>query len=94
MRRVPREVCDVPQLIPAASRICLSGCASKATRIGSAPGSGGLIHGYRGRYRDKIRLNPFGIVPAIPTVGVDCNAVSSEQLLLGNAVMIDFGIRL
>lgn len=58
--------------------------------------SGGLIHGYRGDYRNKIPLNHFGIAPAIiPAIGAHYRNVNTELILLGNAaLMVNVGWRL
>lgn len=58
--------------------------------------SGGLIHGYKGDYKDKIPLNQLGIAPAIiPAVGTHWGPVTAEMLLLGNsAVMLNLGLRI
>jgi hypothetical protein len=55
--------------------------------------SAGLLHGYRGEYRDKIPLNRFGVAPAvIPAVGYGLGPVGVEAVLLGaNAMMINVG---
>ncbi|CRM61100.1 MULTISPECIES: hypothetical protein [Pseudomonas] len=55
----------------------------------------GALQGYRGKYRDKIPLNRFGVAPAIiPAVGVNFGPVSSELVLLGlNAAMLTAGVR-
>lgn len=57
--------------------------------------SGGLIHGYKGEYKDKIPLNNFGIAPAlIPAIGAHWGPATGEVLLLGNsALMINLGLR-
>jgi hypothetical protein len=57
--------------------------------------TGGLLKGYKGRYRDKIPLNRFGIAPVIiPGVGVQLGAVSAEAVLLGaSAAMLNVGLR-
>lgn len=57
--------------------------------------TGGLIQGYRGKYRDKIPLNRFGVAPAIiPSVGVHYGPVAGEFVLLGfSAAMITAGVR-
>jgi hypothetical protein len=57
--------------------------------------SAGLLYGYKGKYRDKIPLNRFGIAPAlIPGVGVKLGQVSAEMVLLGSsAVMANVGLR-
>lgn len=56
----------------------------------------GLLHGYRGEYRDKIPLNRFGVAPAIiPSVGVSYQRVGADLVLLGAAaVMVNVGIKL
>ncbi|MFJ3482532.1 sn-glycerol-3-phosphate transporter [Pseudomonas sp. NPDC090202] len=57
--------------------------------------TGGLLYGYKGKYRDKIPLNRFGIAPAlIPGVGVHLGPVTAELVLLGmSAGMINVGLR-
>lgn len=57
--------------------------------------TGGLLHGYRGEYRDKIPLNRYGIAPVIiPGVGVHLGPVNAEAVLLGaSAAMLNVGIR-
>jgi hypothetical protein len=57
--------------------------------------TGGLLKGYKGRYRDKIPLNRFGIAPVIiPGVGLQLGAVSAEAVLLGaSAAMLNVGLR-
>ena len=46
----------------------------------------GLLHGYRGKYRDKIPFNRAEIAPAIiPSLGVRYGNVSIEGILLGGA---------
>lgn len=57
--------------------------------------TGGLIHGYRDEYRDKIPLNRYGIAPVIiPGVGVRIGPVTAEAVLLGaSATMLSVGIR-
>lgn len=56
----------------------------------------GFLHGYRGKYRDKIPLNRFGIAPAaIPSIGVSYGPVGVDLVLLGAAAaMINVGIKL
>jgi hypothetical protein len=53
----------------------------------------GLIHGYKGQYRDKIPFNKAGVAPAIiPTFGVQYKDVSVEGMLLGaSAFMVGVG---
>ncbi|WP_163559748.1 hypothetical protein [Halomonas sp. NO4] len=55
----------------------------------------GLLHGYRGEYRDNIPLNRYGIAPAVlPTLGVRWHRVESDLILFGTAgAMITAGIR-
>lgn len=57
--------------------------------------SAGLLHGYKGEYRDKIPLNHFGIAPAlIPGFGVEVKSVTAEVVLLGaSAAMLNLGLR-
>lgn len=57
--------------------------------------TGGLLHGYKGEYRDKIPLNRFGIAPVIiPGIGIRLGAVSAEAVLLGaSAAMLNVGLR-
>ena len=57
--------------------------------------TGGAIQGYRGKYRDKIPLNRFGVAPVIiPSVGAHYGPVAAELVLLGfNAAMVTTGVR-
>ncbi|MGV6395533.1 sn-glycerol-3-phosphate transporter [Pseudomonas caspiana] len=57
--------------------------------------TGGLLHGYRGEYRDKIPLNRYGLAPVIiPGVGVHLGPVNAEAVLLGaSAAMLNVGVR-
>lgn len=54
----------------------------------------GLIHGYKGEYRDKIPLNHLETAPAIlPSIGIKINRFQSDLVLLGaNAVIMTLGI--
>jgi hypothetical protein len=46
----------------------------------------GLLHGYRGKYRDKIPFNRAEIAPAIiPSIGLRMGNVSIEGILLGGS---------
>lgn len=56
--------------------------------------TGGLIHGYKDRYQDKIPLNALGVAPAIvPAVGVSGKLLSSEVSFLGTAgLMLTLGV--
>jgi hypothetical protein len=53
----------------------------------------GLIHGYKGKYRDKIPFNKAGVAPAIvPAFGMQYKDVSVEGILLGaSAFMVGVG---
>jgi hypothetical protein len=55
----------------------------------------GLLHGYRGEYRDKIPLNRYGVAPVIiPGIGAHLGSVSAEAVLLGaSAAMLNMGYR-
>ena len=55
--------------------------------------SAGLLHGYKGKYRDKIPFNKLGVAPGIiPAVGLRFKGVTLEGTLLGtNAVMFSVG---
>jgi hypothetical protein len=48
--------------------------------------TGGLLHGYEGRYQDKIPLNDLGIAPAIlPTIGLQYKSFIAELNIAGTA---------
>ncbi len=53
----------------------------------------GLLHGYRGEYRDKIPFNRYGVAPAIlPAFGVEYHRVNLEMIPFGTAgVMFNIG---
>jgi hypothetical protein len=55
--------------------------------------SAGLLHGYKGRFRDKIPFNKLGVAPAIiPSLGARYKDVSVEAFILGNsALMVGIG---
>jgi len=57
--------------------------------------SAGLIHGYKGKYRDKLPLNQYGVAPVIiPGVGAHWGPVAGEVVLLGlAATMVNVGVR-
>lgn len=57
--------------------------------------TGGVMHGYRGEYRDKIPFNRFGTsVVAIPSAGVQIRRFTAETVLFGAAgVMVNVGYR-
>ena len=56
--------------------------------------TGGLLHGYRGEFRDKIPFNQFGIAPAIlPAIGVDYRRMNFELIPFGKAgLMVNIGL--
>ncbi|MDP1718325.1 MAG: sn-glycerol-3-phosphate transporter [Burkholderiales bacterium] len=56
--------------------------------------TGGLIHGYKDKYRDKIPLNGSGIAPAIvPMIGLSGKRISGEVVLFGTAgAMVTLGV--
>ena len=58
--------------------------------------TGGLLYGYKGKYRDKIPFNRFEIAPAIiPSLGVKYRRVGAEVVLLGTAAtMINIAFEL
>jgi hypothetical protein len=48
--------------------------------------SGGILHGYKEPYEDKIPLNELGVAPAIvPTFGLKYKRVFGEIQILGTA---------
>jgi hypothetical protein len=50
--------------------------------------TGGLLHGYKDPYEDKIPLNGLGIAPAaVPSFGVRYKRVFGEVQILGNAAI-------
>ena len=50
--------------------------------------TGGLLHGYKEPYEDKIPLNSLGVAPAIiPTFGLKYKRVFSELQILGTAAI-------
>jgi hypothetical protein len=55
--------------------------------------SAGLLHGYKGKFRDKIPFNKLGVAPAVlPTLGMRYKNASLEAIILGNsALMIGVG---
>lgn len=57
--------------------------------------SAGLLHGYRGEYRDKIPLNHLGTAPAaLPSIGVQWGRFETDLILFGTAgAMVTGGIR-
>lgn len=50
--------------------------------------TGGLLHGYKDEYKDKIPFNGLGVAPAIvPAFGVRYKRVFSELQILGGAAI-------
>lgn len=56
--------------------------------------TGGVLHGYKGEFRDKIPFNRLGYAPGlIPSIGYSWRQVVGEVLLLGGAaVMVSVGV--
>ncbi len=49
----------------------------------------GLLHGYKGQYRDKIPFNKVGVAPAIvPSIGLRLGNASIEGILLGGSAFM------
>ncbi|MEZ5729677.1 MAG: hypothetical protein R3E48_17800 [Burkholderiaceae bacterium] len=57
--------------------------------------TGGIIHGYKGKYKDKIPLNKFHYAPAIlPSIGFNYGRLESELIVFGTAgLMVTMGWR-
>lgn len=55
--------------------------------------TGGLLHGYKDQYRDKIPFNSSGVAPAIvPAIGLSGKHLSSEVNFFGFAgLMVTMG---
>ena len=53
----------------------------------------GMLHGYKGKYRDKLPFNRWGVAPGIiPTLGLQYKGVTFETIVLGtNALMFAVG---
>jgi hypothetical protein len=50
--------------------------------------TGGVLHGYKDPYADKIPLNGLGVAPAIvPAIGVKYKRVFGEMQILGTAAL-------
>lgn len=56
--------------------------------------TGGLIHGYKGQYKDKIPLNSQGVAPVIiPAIGLSGKHLSGEVNFFGLAgLMVTMGV--
>ena len=51
--------------------------------------TGGVLHGYKGQYRDKIPFNHYGYAPAlVPATGLSGKRFGAEFVLLGAAAMM------
>lgn len=55
----------------------------------------GLLHGYKGKYKNNIPFNDLGVAPAIiPAIGVQYKDVRAEAIVLGfSALMFTVGYR-
>ena len=58
--------------------------------------TGGLLHGYRGEFRDKIPFNKSGVAPVLlPSIGYSTRRFTSEFILFGtNGLMFTLGVYL
>ena len=56
--------------------------------------TGGLVHGYKEPYEDKIPLNGLGVAPVlIPSAGLKYKRVFAEVQLFGlSATMVTVGV--
>jgi hypothetical protein len=56
--------------------------------------TGGLLHGYKDQYRDKIPFNQAGVAPAIlPSIGYSTKRFNGEMILFGNSgLMLTAGV--
>lgn len=56
--------------------------------------TGGLLHGYKGEFRDKIPLNKYGIAPGlVPSIGYSSKRFVGEVHFLGAAaLMVSAGV--
>ena len=55
--------------------------------------TGGLLHGYRGKYQDKVPFNKYKTAPVlVPSVGVDIQQISLELVAFAaSGVMLNIG---
>lgn len=55
--------------------------------------TGGLLHGYKGEYRDKIPFNGSGVAPGLlPSIGISGKRFAGEFILFGTAgIMLTVG---
>ncbi|HMN80610.1 MAG TPA: hypothetical protein PKA20_11835 [Burkholderiaceae bacterium] len=58
--------------------------------------TGGLLHGYKDEFRDKIPFNKSGVAPALlPSIGYSTRRFTSELILFGtNGMMFTLGVYL
>ncbi len=50
--------------------------------------TGGFLHGYKGRFKDKIPLNDLGVAPGlVPTFGLKHKRFLTELQILGNSAI-------
>jgi hypothetical protein len=56
--------------------------------------TGGLLHGYKDQYRDKIPFNQAGVAPVIlPSLGYSTKRLNAEMILFGNSgLMLTAGV--
>lgn len=56
--------------------------------------TGGLVHGYKGEFQDKIPYNGSGVAPVIiPSIGYCINRYCSELVIFGTAgMLVTFGV--
>ncbi len=48
--------------------------------------TGGLLHGYKGKYKKKIPLNKYGVAPVIlPSIGFKYKYFNAEAILFGTS---------
>lgn len=61
----------------------------------SAKLTAGILHGYRGEYRDKIPFNHYGVAPAaLPSLGLRWHWLETDLIVFGTAgVMVTSGIQ-
>jgi hypothetical protein len=58
--------------------------------------TGGLLHGYKGEFRDKIPFNQSGVAPVLlPSIGYSTRRFTSELILFGtNGMLFTLGVYL
>jgi hypothetical protein len=57
--------------------------------------TGGPMHGYKGKYKDKIPLNDWGVAPAVlPSFGLKYKQLKTEVVVFGAAgIMVTMGFQ-